>query len=259
MGNRCTGARVNSKIVPLTTTLEVGDVVEIITSPNSKGPSRDWLKFIKSSSAKAKIKQFYKNELKEDNIRIGQAKLEEEAKKKGYALSELLTEESFKRISDRYSFGGADEMYAAVGYGSVSVNQVLFKLIDFYKKEMPKPFEVHAGDGGGRTPAACWSTVNRGCWCGLRGAVPPVPGDEIVGFTSRGRGVVIHRAGLSQYPRHRGGTADPRILEQGGARQAPLQCEYFYPCHRPGRGAVRFVWRRFGHEAFDYLRQRTYR
>ena len=72
VGNHCTGARVNSKIVPLTTTLEVGDVVEIITSPNSKGPSRDWLKFIKSSSAKAKIRQFYKNELKEENIRIGQ-------------------------------------------------------------------------------------------------------------------------------------------------------------------------------------------
>ena len=194
VGNRCTGARVNSKIVPLTTTLEVGDVVEIITSPNSKGPSRDWLKFIKSSSAKAKIKQFYKNELKEDNIRIGQAKLEEEAKKKGYALSELLTEESFKRISDRYSFGGADEMYAAVGYGSVSVNQVLFKLIDFYKKEMPKPFEVHAGDGGGRTPGGVLVNGQSGLLVRFAGCCSPVPGDEIVGFTSRGRGVVIHRA-----------------------------------------------------------------
>ena len=194
VGNRCTGARVNSKIVPLTTTLEVGDVVEIITSPNSKGPSRDWLKFIKSSSAKAKIKQFYKNELKEDNIRIGQAKLEEEAKKKGYALSELLTEESFKRISDRYSFGGADEMYAAVGYGSVSVNQVLFKLIDFYKKEMPKPFEVHAGDGGGRTPGGVLVNGQSGLLVRFAGCCSPVPGDKIVGFTSRGRGVVIHRA-----------------------------------------------------------------
>ncbi len=124
--------------------------MEIITSPNSKGPSRDWLKFIKSSSAKAKIKQFYKNELKEDNIRIGQARLEEEAKKKGYALSALLTDESFKRISDRYSFGAPEEMYAAVGYGSVSVNQVLFKLIDFYKKEMPKPFEVQRGGRRGQ-------------------------------------------------------------------------------------------------------------
>ena len=115
VGNRCTGARVNSKIVPLTTTLEVGDVVEIITSPNSKGPSRDWLKFIKSSSAKAKIRQFYKNELKEENIRLGQAKLEDEAKKRGFTLSNLLTEESFKRIRERFSFGEVEEMYAAVG------------------------------------------------------------------------------------------------------------------------------------------------
>ena len=92
VGNRCTGARVNTKIVPLNSTLQVGDVVEIITSPNSKGPSRDWLKFIRSSSAKAKIKQFYKNELKEDNIRIGQMKLDDEAKKKGYTLSTLLTD-----------------------------------------------------------------------------------------------------------------------------------------------------------------------
>ena len=154
VGNHCTGARVNSKIVPLTTELEVGDVVEIITSPNSKGPSRDWLKFIKSSSAKAKIRQFYKNELKEENIRVGQDRLEEEAKKKGYSLSTLLTPEAFKRISERFSFGAEEEMFAAVGYGSVSVNQVLFKLIDCYRKETPMS----------------------------------------VGYTSRGRGVVVHRA-----------------------------------------------------------------
>ncbi len=115
VGNRCTGARVNSKIVPLSTQLQVGDVVEIITSQNSKGPSRDWLKFIKSSGAKAKIKQFYKNELKEDNIREGQAKLEDEAKKKGYTLSELVTEESFNRISDRFSCASPDDIYSAVG------------------------------------------------------------------------------------------------------------------------------------------------
>ena len=197
VGNRCTGARVNSKIVPLSTTLQVGDVVEIITSQNSKGPSRDWLKFIKSSSAKAKIKQFYKNELKEDNIRVGQAKLEDEAKKKGYALSDLLTEESFKRISDRFSFTAPEEMYAAVGYGSLTVNQVLFKLIDFYKKEMPKPFEVHAGGGNVRTPGGVLVNGQSGLLVRFAGCCSPVPGDKIVGFTSRGRGVVIHRADCS--------------------------------------------------------------
>ena len=195
VGNRCTGARVNSKIVPLTTKLEVGDVVEIITSPNSKGPSRDWLKFIKSSSAKAKIKQFYKNELKEENIRIGQLKLDDEAKKKGYSLSTLLTPESFKRISERFSFTEMEEMYAAVGYGSITVNQILFKLIDFYRKETPMAFEVRSGGGG--TPGGVLINGQSGMLVRFAGCCSPVPGDQIVGYTSRGRGVVVHRKDCS--------------------------------------------------------------
>ncbi len=195
VGNHCTGARVNGKIVPLTTMLEVGDVVEIITSPNSKGPSRDWLKFIKSSSAKAKIRQFYKNELKDENIRIGQIKLEDEAKKRGYVLSSLLTDEGFKRLCERFSFNETDEMYAAVGYGSISVNQILFKLIDWYRKETPMAaFEVHAGDGGGRTPGGVLINGQSGMLVRFAGCCSPVPGDKIVGYTSRGRGVVVHRA-----------------------------------------------------------------
>ena len=208
VGHRCTGARVNSKIVPLYSTLEVGDVVEIIVSPNSKGPSRDWLKFIKSSSAKAKIKNFYKNELKEDNIRIGQLKLDDEARKKGYTLSTLLTDESFKRLAERFSFGAVEEMFAAVGYGSITVNQILFKLIDFYKKETPKEIEVHAGDGGGRSTGGVLINGQAGLLLRFAGCCSPVPGDEIVGFTSRGRGVVVHRADC---PNVRG-TEEGRLL-----------------------------------------------
>ena len=193
VGNHCTGARVNSKIVPLTTTLEVGDVVEIITSPNSKGPSRDWLKFIKSSSAKAKIRQFYKNELKEENIRIGQIKLDEEAKKKGYTLSTLLTDESFKRISERFSFNEQEEMFAAVGYGSITVNQILFKLIDFYRKETPTAFEIHAHGHTGNTGGVLINGQS-GMLVRFAGCCSPVPGDQITGYTSRGRGVVVHRS-----------------------------------------------------------------
>ena len=193
VGNHCTGARVNSKIVPLTTVLEVGDVVEVITSPNAKGPSRDWLKFIKSSSAKAKIRQFYKNELKEENIRIGQIKLEDEAKKKGYTLSTILTDESFKRISERFSFNEQDEMFAAVGYGSISVNQILFKLIDFYRKETPMAFEVRASSGHGN-PGGVLVNGQAGMLVRFAGCCSPVPGDHIIGYTSRGRGVVIHRS-----------------------------------------------------------------
>ena len=189
----CTGARVNSKIVPLNTTLEVGDVVEIITSPNSKGPSRDWLKFIKSSSAKAKIRQFYKNELKEENIRIGQLKLDEEAKKRGFSLSSLLTAESFKRISERFSFGEQEEMFAAVGYGSISVNQILLKLIDYYRKETPLAMPTFTG-GTGKNQGGVLVNGQAGMLVRFAGCCSPVPGDKIVGYTSRGRGVVIHRA-----------------------------------------------------------------
>ena len=192
VGNRCTGARVNSKIVPLNTTLEVGDVVEIITSPNSKGPSRDWLKFIKSSSAKAKIRQFYKNELKDENIRIGQLKLDEEAKKRGYTLSTLLTADSFKRISERFSFGEQAEMFAAVGYGSISVNQILFKLIDYYRKETPLAAPIFTG-GAGKNHGGVLINGQAGMLVKFAGCCSPVPGDKIVGYTSRGRGVVIHR------------------------------------------------------------------
>jgi GTP pyrophosphokinase len=170
----------------------VGDVVEIITSPNSKGPSRDWLKFIKSSSAKAKIRQFYKNELKEENIKIGQLKLEDEAKKKGYTLSTLLNEDSFKRICERFSFTEEEEMFAAVGYGSISVNQILFKLIDHYRKETPSALQVHSGVSGKNTGGVLVNGQT-GMLVRFAGCCSPVPGDGIVGYTSRGRGVVIHR------------------------------------------------------------------
>ncbi len=194
VGNHCTGARVNARIVPLTTTLEVGDVVKIITSPNSKGPSRDWLKFIKSSSAKAKIRQFYKNELKEENIRLGQTKLEDEAKKRGLALADILTADSFKRISERFSFGEQDEMFAAVGYGSVSVNQIIFKLIDFYRKETPLALDLSTGTKrGGKGDGAVLINGQAGMLVRFAGCCSPVPGDEIVGYTSRGRGVIVHR------------------------------------------------------------------
>ncbi len=193
VGNHCTGARVNSKIVPLTTVLEVGDVVEIITSPNSKGPSRDWLKFIRSSSAKAKIRQFYRNELKDENIKIGQEKLEEEAKKKGYAWSDLLTDESFKRISARFSFGELEEMYAAVGYGSISVNQILFKLIDYYRKETPAAFELHPAKSKAKSSGGVLVNGQSGILVHLAKCCSPVPGDKIISYTSRGRGTVIHR------------------------------------------------------------------
>ncbi len=191
VGNKCTGAKVNGKIVPLNSVLELGDVVEIITSPNSKGPSRDWLKFIKSSSARAKIKSFYRKEMKEENIRTGKSILEEAVKRKGYTMQQLLTAESFKLISEKLSFDTQDEMFSALGYGAINVNQILYKLIDFYRKEVPQPVSVqpfqHHAKGSVTIKGMSGLLVT------FAGCCSPVPGDEIVGFVTRGRGIVVHR------------------------------------------------------------------
>lgn len=192
VGNHCTGAKVNGKIVPLSSALSLGDVVEIITSPTSKGPSRDWLKFIRSSSAKAKIKQFYKKETKEENIKLGRTMLEEGAKKRGYTLSELLTAESFKNVSARLNFDTQDEMFSAVGYGAVTVNQVLLKLIDYFRKEVPQPVELRPFKEKNVSDTVTVKGLS-GLLVSFAGCCSPVPGDDIVGFVTRGRGVVIHR------------------------------------------------------------------
>ena len=192
VGNKCVGAKVNSKMVPLNTVLQVGDVVEIITSQNSKGPSWDWLKIVKSSSARVKIKQFFKREMKEENGRTGKAMLEAEAKHRGYNLNELLTEEAFLQIASKLSFNGQDEMFASIGYGAVSVNQVIIKLIDYYRKSQPKQeitklFKSRGTNNGVKVKGLAGLLVR------FAGCCNPVPGDDIVGFISRGHGVTVHR------------------------------------------------------------------
>ena len=194
VGNKCVGAKVNSRIVPLNSQLHTGDVVEILTSPNTKGPSWDWLKFVKSSSAKGKIRAFFKREMKEGNAKTGRAMLEAEAKRRGYNLADLLTEESFNKLSNKLVFSSVNEMMASVGYGAVSVNQVIYKLIDYYKKEIPKPQEFLTSDKLRNTPAGSVAIKGlNGLLVRFAHCCNPVPGDDIIGFVSRGRGVIIHR------------------------------------------------------------------
>ncbi len=197
VGNRCVGAKVNSKMVPLNTELQIGDIVEIITSQNSKGPSWDWLKIVKSPSARVKIKQFFKKEMKEENAKTGKSMLEEEAKRRGYKLSDLLTEESFLIISNKMSFNGQDEMFASIGFGAVSVNQVIIKLIDYYKKRQPVTrIENFVSKSAKRTSGVTVKGMD-GILVRFAGCCNPVPGDNIIGFISRGRGVTVHRADCS--------------------------------------------------------------
>ena len=194
IGNKCVGAKVNSKMVPLNTTLQVGDVVEIITSQNSKGPSWDWLKIVKGSSTRVKIKQFFKREMKDENIKTGKSMLEAEAKRRGVNFNELLTEDAFVQIASKMSFSNHEEMYASVGYGAVSVNQILVKLIDYYRKHQPKQdaetfYRAKTGSPSGVKVKGATGILVR-----FAGCCHPVPGDDITGFVSRGHGVTVHRS-----------------------------------------------------------------
>ena len=194
VGHRCVGAKVNGKMVPLNTTLQVGVVVDIITLKSSKGPSRDWLKIAKSAGAKNKIRQFFRREMHEENVKLGKAMLEQEARNKGYNFSELLNPVSFERIQAKLSFSTVEEMYMAVGGGIVTVNQVLVKLIDLARKETPKVVVnnnvvTHHNSAGDVIVKGMEGLLIR-----FAGCCNPVPGDKIIGFVSRGRGVTVHRA-----------------------------------------------------------------
>ena len=194
VGHRCVGAKVNGKIVPLNTTLQVGDVVDIITNKNSKGPSWDWLKIAKSAGAKSKIRQFFRREMHEENIKLGRSMLEQEARNRGYSFADLLNPVSFERIKSRLSVTTEDELYMAVGGGIITVNQVLVKLVDIARRETPKPQPnknviVHHSSSGDVVVKGMEGLLIR-----FAGCCNPVPGDKIIGFVSRGRGVTVHRA-----------------------------------------------------------------
>jgi GTP pyrophosphokinase len=173
--------------------LSVGDVVEVVTSQNAKGPSWDWSKIVKSPSARVKIRQFFKREMKDENIKTGRSMLELEAKKRGFNFSELLTDESFLVLSSKMSFNSQDEMFASVGFGAVSVGQVVVKLVDYYRRRLPKQEPV-ARFGTAKNHKG--SIIVKGMdniLVRFAGCCNPVPGDDIVGFISRGHGVTVHR------------------------------------------------------------------
>ncbi len=204
IGNKCVGAKVNSKIVPLGTELSNGDVIEILTSNNSKGPSRDWLKIVKTPNARAKIRSFFKKAMKSENIKTGKDMLEKEAKHRGYALSELMQPSWVNLVLDRYSFSEVDDMYASIGYGGTSTNQILFKLIEFYKKKQElkaPPVIVGSDEKQEMRPKRLHSGILIEGYddflIRISHCCNPVPGDNIVGYISRGRGVSVHRADCS--------------------------------------------------------------
>ena len=211
VGNRMVGARVNGNIVKLDYEIQNGDRIDIITSQNSKGPSRDWLNVVKSSQAKNKINQWFRNEFKEDNIIKGKELLHTYCKNKGIDLTPLLRNEYTEACMSKYGFSDWESVCAAIGHGGLKEGQVVNKLQDVYNKKNKRIVsdaqvnEViesakEAKQVAGRSPHEPLKSRSGIIVEGLDDLAvrfskccSPVPGDEIVGFVTRGRGVSIHR------------------------------------------------------------------
>ena len=202
VGNKMIGARVNGKLVNIDYVIQNGDRIEILTSQNSKGPSRDWLKIVKSTQAKNKINQWFKNERKEDNIIRGKELLNSYCKAKNITLSNLLKPEYMDAVIRKYGFRDWDAALAAVGHGGLKEGQVVNKLQELYEKQHKKEITdekiIEAAESndkvriskskGGIVVKGIDDVAVRFSKC-----CSPVPGDEIVGYVTRGRGVSIHR------------------------------------------------------------------
>ena len=193
VGNRCVGAKVNGKMVPITTKLSNGDVCEILTNPNSKGPSRDWLLKVKSSNARAKIRAFFFFFFKEENIRIGKLVLEQAIKNSGINLTKTQKEEYLLRIAGSIMIETLDVLYAEIGAGSLSANGIVGRIINLYNKD--KSLEIKENTiVVKKNKDGVLVDGDSGLLVRYAGCCTPVTGDDIVGYISRGRGVTIHRS-----------------------------------------------------------------
>lgn len=217
VGNKMIGARVNGRQVPIETELHNGDRVEIITSQNSKGPSRDWLNVVKSSQAKTKINQWFRTENKEDNIQKGKDAIVAYCKAKSIVLSDITKPELVDKVLKKYNFSSWDALMATIGHGGIKEGQVVNRLVDEFKRdEADKVTEEQIVDkintpGRGNGSAKGGIVVKGMDDVAVRFSkcCAPVPGDEIVGYITRGRGVSIHRTdcvnviGMDEFDRAR--------------------------------------------------------
>ena len=201
VGNQCVGAKINGRIVPLEYELETGDRVEIITSSTSKGPGADWLRIVKTQQAKSKIRQFMKREMRGENVLKGKDMVEKEAKRRGVVLSSLTKPEYCEPLLKRYAFAEMDDIYGAVGYGGIASAYVVSRLMEEQRKAetpaLPKVQEVSHEEAQkhlGKPSHGVYVKGESGMLVRFARCCNPVPGDEIVGYITRGRGVTVHKA-----------------------------------------------------------------
>lgn len=202
VGHRCVGARINGKIVPLEYKLSNGDIVEIITSKQS-GPSRDWLNIVGSSETKNKIRQWFKKEKREENVAKGRELIEKESKKLGYEWRELIKGDRLTDIAKKFNIANEEDLLATLGFGGISGHSVMIKLIEGYKKDMRNAnpddithllAELKPKRTKSKSSHGILVKGESGLMVRLARCCNPVPGDPIVGYITRGRGVSVHRA-----------------------------------------------------------------
>ena len=199
VGNKTIGTRVNGKMEPLDYKLKNGDIVEVLTSKHSYGPSRDWLKMTQTSQAKSKIKQFFKKQQREENVIKGKEMIDKEISQTDFSPKEVLTDENLKRVTDRFNFISVDDMYAAIGYQGITAAQITQRLTDKLREEQQKTTTIEQAK---KKPIARKSNrkdsgvIVEGIdnlLVRLARCCNPVPGDEIIGYITKGRGVSVHR------------------------------------------------------------------
>ncbi|MBE3596839.1 MAG: bifunctional (p)ppGpp synthetase/guanosine-3',5'-bis(diphosphate) 3'-pyrophosphohydrolase [Hydrogenibacillus sp.] len=223
IGNRTVGAKVNGKIVPLDHPLRTGDIVEILTSKQSYGPSMDWLKIAKTSHARNKIRAWFKKERREEMIARGRELLEQEARRHGLAPKDVFKEAYTKDVLSRFNLQSVDELLSSIGFGAISVGQVMGRYLEHYRKDHTEaPIAAEIKTAKTRPPRQGVRVKGvEGVLVRFSRCCNPVPGDDIVGFITRGRGVSIHRLGCPNVAKE-----DPeRIVEVEWAPEA----EFLYP------------------------------
>ena len=211
VGNRMVGAKVDGRIVPIDYVVKTGEIVEIITSSQqNKGPSRDWLKFVKTSGARNKIRSWFKKERREENILEGKMEVEREFKRNFIRLSDQQFDKFIFDVAQRQRFNSTDDFYAAIGYGGISLNKMMPHIKDEYVKEFKQPEPVEEDVIKITKPSQKKRTKSQegvviegidNCLIKLSKCCSPVPGDKIIGFITRGHGVSIHKRDCTNVPK----------------------------------------------------------
>ncbi|TYP73816.1 RelA/SpoT family protein [Paenibacillus methanolicus] len=224
VGNRTIGAKVNGRIVPLDHKLKTGDIVEILTSKHSYGPSQDWIKIAQSSHARSKIKQWFKKEKREENVAKGREMLERELKRIGLEAPAFMADDKLLEAANKFTFNDIDDMLSAIGFGGITAAQIVTKLTEKMRKEAEEANqlelttekrEVKTAPALRKTRPTLGVSVKGVDNLLVRFArcCNPVPGDEIVGYITRGRGVSVHRVDCQNIQAETEGEEAARVIE----------------------------------------------